>query len=512
VNNAERVASLEALLVRIQKNANQPRVSWRAGASPAMAAAPAAAMPAPVQPVPVRKATPPQFPATTERVSQPTPAAQRPSVPEARPSPRVPAAARPIAPAAAQPARPVQMKSTALGLGRLPASQDRTSPTPKAPAVAEKPAARTDGVAVSPVIDVAPSAFEAAAAELPADVTQPMDRAAMLEQAAQAERVEAPAPAAEPPVAALVAELPPPPPAVIEEAPTVITPPRDDLEAAFTDPSPHAPTIEAPPPQPQPAPEPVRPAASAATGNGAPAAAEPPPAFSAGPAVAEAPSKFVEPIEIPKKKRGGLGLALFALLVIAGGAAAFAYLQSQNQRAPEKPREEKAVPTSTAAATSTATATATATAAPTETPSAEPTASTSASAAPETPPADGPPKDPASLPATMAYLQVKAPETADVFVDGQKVGSVGDYIEISCTRRNRVVALRQNNVAKTRGKLAALVCQKALTVEFDDKEWGNLPAPPPPGGGGGTPPAPGTGDPGTPPPAPPPETYDPSAP
>ncbi|NUO51426.1 MAG: hypothetical protein HOV80_21435, partial [Polyangiaceae bacterium] len=168
--------------------------------------------------------------------------------------------------------------------------------------------------------------------------------------------------------------------------------------------------------------------------------------------------------------------------------------------------------TSTAAATSTAAETATATAAPTEAPSAEPTATTSASAAPETPPTDGPPKDPASLPANMGYLQIKAPEAGDVFVDGQKVGGVGDFIEISCTKRNRVVAVRQNNVAKTRGKLAPLQCQKALTVEFTDKEWGNLPTGPAPGGPGTAPPAPGTGDPGTPPPAPPPETYDPSAP
>ena len=97
-------------------------------------------------------------------------------------------------------------------------------------------------------------------------------------------------------------------------------------------------------------------------------------------------------------------------------------------------------------------------------------------------------------------------------IDRFAPGTVGDYIEISCTKRNRVVALRQNNVAKTRGKLAPLQCQKALTVEFNDNEWGNLPVGGPPPAPGTAPPAPGTGDPGTPPPAPTPETYDPSAP
>lgn len=395
------------------------------------------------------------------------------------------------------------MKSTALGLGRISASQEPRGATPRAPAVAEKPAAKSESVAVSPVIDVASSAFEAAAAELPADVTQPMDKS-ILEQAVAAPELPIVHPTPEPHVAALLADLPPPPPVPVDQGPTVITPPHGgDLEGAFTEPSPHAPTIEAPPPAPMPAPapEPARPAP-------APAAA-PPPAFSAAAAADEAPSKFVEPIEAPKKKRSGLGLALFALLVIAGGAAAFAYMRSQEQRTPDKPREDKPVPSVTATSTAATDATATATAAATDAPSAEPTASTSASAAPEVPP-DGPPKDPATLPVSMGYLQVKAPEAADVFIDGQKAGAVGDYIEVSCGKRFRVVALRQNNQAKTRGKNAPIACQKAVTIEFTDKEWGNLPVGPVPGQA--PPPTPPTGDPGTPPPAPPPETFDPSAP
>ena len=115
MNNTERVAALEALLGRIQKNASRPPVSWRAEGnghlvevSPEPAASPA--------PPPAAARVPAAAPSSPAK----SPAAAQPAKPAAQP----PAAAPPAAARSAQPPAAAAKPAAAPPAGRsaLPSS------------------------------------------------------------------------------------------------------------------------------------------------------------------------------------------------------------------------------------------------------------------------------------------------------------------------------------------------------------------------------------------------------
>jgi hypothetical protein len=456
VNNVEKVAALEALLARVQKNAAAPRPQ-RSAAPVAVAAAPAPA-PAP-SPVPAPVAA--RAPMRSEPAIAPAPAA-RPVVPSARPSSPVAAERKPATPAPAAAAPAAGQRAFGLGL----TSRPRHAPPiprdePEAPAGPSAVATPSPApVIAAPIVDVAPSPEPA-----PIVAKAPSDEDFL-------PIVEAPVAAAEP---ELSAQLPPPPP---EEAPLaplpVVQVAGDETPASIRQP---APTPVEPAPTPT-APEPSPIAAMiAAEADRAPVAEAPPsspeplapPPFSATPAD-ELPSKFAEaPVEAPKKKSN---VALFVVvgLILVVAIVVYGYMRSRTGEGAAPTRGDAPAPTAEPAPTEApeAKATAEVTAAPTAAP-AEPTATASAEAAPTASAAaePTPPKDPATLPATLGMLQVKTSLEGEVFVQGAKVGAVGAFLEVPCG--SKFVSVGTDSPAGSKpvaSKSVAIACQAVTVVEL----------------------------------------------